>query len=273
MFGVYCSDDVFLETALPLRVLNESDITDLANVLVTAAPKSGYDSTIDKFFTWWERLVDSLKELFGVYCSVILKRLPLPLRVLNESEIIQPQAPPQAQSFTVKYAMADLANVLVTAAPQKSGYDSMVKLCLPEVKVPLYFYNQMKLSYPKRESLEEVIAKMICYVLLYHLAEVGDDLSAVYITLYNWGDDTTEVNKEPPLDDYLLRSALDKALKNARENRGKNFEWPQNFPMRLTEFVDHYMDHVKFVGQKRMQRWLLPTLLPFPSILLNVAET
>jgi hypothetical protein len=230
--------------------------------------------------SWWERLVDltiacrshdgnDLEELFGVYCSEdVFSKKSLPLRVLNESDIIQAQAPPE-QSLPVKYAMADLANVLVIAAPNKPGYDSMVKLCLPEVTVPLYIYNQMKLSYPQGESLEEVVGKMICYVLLYHLTDVGDDLSSVYITLYNWGDNTTDMDEEPPLDNRMLRSALDTTLENVR----KRFKLPENFPRRLTEFMDHYLSHVHFVGQKRMQRWLLPTLLPFPSILLNVAET
>jgi hypothetical protein len=229
--------------------------------------------------TWWERLVDltiacrshdynNLEEMFGFSnFDYVMWNRAVPLRVLNEGDIIEAAQAQKVTAHTVKNAMAALENVLVTAAPKKAGFDSMVKLCLPEA-APLYFYNQMKLSYPQGKSLEEVIGKIICYVLQYHLTDVGDDLSAVYITLYNWGDDTTDMDEEPPLDDHVLRSELDTVLENVR----KNFKLPENFSQRLTEFVDRYLDHIHFVGQKRMQQWLLPTLLPFPRILMNITE-
>jgi hypothetical protein len=226
---------------------------------------------------------NSLQEMFGFSNSdyFMSNEDAVPLRVLNEDDIIEAAQTQKVtgnnvaleitadltQMLTVKNAMAALGNVLVTAAPQKSSYDSMVKLCLPKA-APLYFYNQMKLSYPQGKSLEEVIANVICFVLLHHLTDVGDDLSAVYITLYNWGDDTTDMDEEPPLDNNVLRSALDTVLENA----SKNFNLPENFSQPLTEFVDRYLDHIHFVGQKRMQQWLLPTLLPFPRILMNITE-
>jgi hypothetical protein len=163
---------------------------------------------------------------------------------------------------------------------------------------PMRFYInamiQKPVPKPGKESAEgvwdEIFAKMVVRNLLDHVelspsvAAANASLAEMYMVLYYWGETGARVHLyiDPWTGDEMVGTvnrdnvttqALKKIATLSKDElemvkvKGSNVE---DFSDLVQVYLSQHWGNVQMVGREGLEKWLLPTLLPFPHIFMGM---
>jgi hypothetical protein len=175
----------------------------------------------------------------------------------------------------------------VTIQPNSEGNIADEDGLLKGADDTIFVYIQDKLarSSNKERTVVRTYAKMYTNVLVEHKkllkesvksddAKMKAALEHVYIVMYDWGNDGKEFNT-PTLEEVqeelkiLCEETTDKiAFGGKKEALGKRDE--ANYKFAVAKFSEHFDSHVRTMGRREIEKWLIPSLLCFPRLILKV---
>jgi hypothetical protein len=247
---------------------------------------------LEKISTWWEiivcativsksfskrNLIPSLNEVFGFDLEKGHKSF---FSSYDESIDLTPEFVPQGQTYA-RLPEPNQGNKLLIFGGKQSGFDAYTAINAAN-KPRLHFYLQMKIEFHKKKDdgtgsnmpTSEVVAKSLTLTLREHLLRYPDcvpDLDLlrhVHLVIYNWGD-----GGEPALTKDEVRKRLEVITPSARVAGGSSKEKTlKGFDDIVLGFVDAHFANIHVVDRPSLEKWMIPSFLPFPILFTALGE-